>query len=118
MAASLKISLQFGFTNGLDSQPSQNISISDAPAASARIDDIVGATTADATLGTTLVSTIGWVVLVNLDNTNSVLVGANGTDYPILISPGQAFAAKWNAAAIHYKASAGTPNVRALVWSA
>lgn len=53
------------------------------------------------------------VVIFNLDPTNSVLVGSDGTLYPIAIPPLGWLDCFWNAAAIHAKGSAGTPEIEA-----
>ena len=57
------------------------------------------------------VGTIGRVFVLNLDTTNNVIVGADGTNYPIKIKPGSFFCGEWNAAAVHAKSSAGTPYI-------
>lgn len=57
------------------------------------------------------VATIGFVMLKNLDPTNYITVGSDGTLYPIKLKPGEAFLGRWNAAAIHAKATTAPCNL-------
>jgi hypothetical protein len=57
------------------------------------------------------VVTIGRVFIRNLDATNSVIIGADGTNYPIKVKPLSFGDFEWNAAAVHGKSVAGTPYV-------
>lgn len=50
------------------------------------------------------ISTIGFVFLRNLDATNIITIGSDGTLYPIRLKPGEFCLVRWNAAAIHAKA--------------
>lgn len=50
------------------------------------------------------ISTIGFVFVKNLDATNAITIGSDGTLYPIKLKPGEANLFRWNAAAIHAKA--------------
>ena len=118
MAASLTLQLQYGYTNGDDIQQQVTQRITSAPASSARIDVNIPTTTGDATLDTTLVASIGYVVIINLDATDAVVIGSNGALYDTKIKAGGFYAGFWNSAAIHYKSSANTPRLRVLVWSA
>jgi hypothetical protein len=61
--------------------------------------------TSDETLALGDISAPGWVIIKNLDATNFVLLGSDGTSYPIKILPGQTVGPVfWNAAAVHVKA--------------
>lgn len=58
------------------------------------------------------VSSIGYVALKNLDATNSIIVGSDGTLYPIILRPNGGWAiVEWNAAAIHAKANVAICNL-------
>lgn len=58
------------------------------------------------------VSSIGYVALKNLDATNSIQVGSDGTLYPILLRANGGWAImEWNAAAIHAKANVAPCNL-------
>jgi hypothetical protein len=72
-------------------------------------------TTTDVTLDKGYIGTIGRVFILNLDTTNAVLVGVNGTDYPIKVKPSSH--AQWdaNAADVHAKSAAGTPDIEYLL---
>lgn len=67
--------------------------------------------TSDETLPLGDVSTIGFVMLKNLDPTNFITVGSDGTLYPIKLKPGEPCLVRWNAAAIHAKANTATCNL-------
>lgn len=67
--------------------------------------------TSDESLALGDVSTIGFVMIKNLDPTNYVTIGSDGTLYPLKLKPGEAFMGRWNAAAIHVKANTATCNV-------
>lgn len=71
----------------------------------------VGLTTSDLSLNKGLIGTIGWAYVRNEDPTNNALVGADGVAFPIIIPPGQYYNGPWGNAAIHAKASAGTPSI-------
>jgi len=118
MAASLTLQLQYAYTSGSDILNQVSQRVVSAPASDARIDVNVASSTGDATLDTTLVPSIGYVVIVNNDATDSILLGSNGTLYDTKIKAGGFYAGFWNSAAIHYKSSANTPRLRVLVWSA
>lgn len=57
------------------------------------------------------VATIGYVMLKNLDATNYILVGSDGTLYPIRLKPGEVALMRWNEAAIHAKANTAICNL-------
>lgn len=60
--------------------------------------------TADEVLVLGDVSSIGFVAFKNLDPTNSIYIGSDGTLYPIILRPLGFAVMEWNAAAIHAKA--------------
>lgn len=58
------------------------------------------------------VSSIGYVALKNLDTTNSILIGSDGTLYPFILRANGGWAiVEWNAAAIHAKANVAPCNL-------
>jgi hypothetical protein len=58
------------------------------------------------------VSSIGYVALKNLDATNSIIIGSDGTLYPIILRANGGWAiVDWNAAAIHAKANTAPCNL-------
>ena len=62
--------------------------------------------TVDETLALGDVSTIGFVIFKNLDGTNYVQIGADGSSYPVKLNAGEtAGPFRWNGAAIHAKAN-------------
>ena len=67
--------------------------------------------TSDWTFDKGNVGTIGRVFIRNLDDTNAVVIGSDGTNYPVKVKPGSFGDFEWNAAAVHGKSSAGTPYV-------
>lgn len=69
----------------------------------------------DETLNLGDISTIGFVFMRNLDATNYITVGSDGTLYPIKLKPGEFFLGRWNAAAIHAKANTAPCNLEYLI---
>jgi hypothetical protein len=69
----------------------------------------IGLTTGDTTLNKGNIATYGFVYFKNWDTTNNVQIGSDGTLYPIILLPTEYSIMRWNAAAIHAKAFAGTP---------
>lgn len=61
--------------------------------------------TSDETLALGDISTIGWVYMKNLDATNYILAGADGTLYNNKMKPLEPMFVRWNGAAIHVKAN-------------
>ena len=71
--------------------------------------------TADEVLPLGDISTIGFVFLRNLDATNFITIGSDGTLYPIKLKPNEFFLGRWNAAAIHAKANTAPCNLESLI---
>lgn len=65
----------------------------------------------DETLALGDITTIGWVYMKNLDPTNFIIVGSDGTLYPLKLKPGEPMFVRWNAAAIHVKANTAPCNM-------
>ncbi len=63
--------------------------------------------TGDETLDIGDVATVGMVFLKNLDATNYIQFGQNGTDYAIKLLPGEFALFRWTSNAIHAKAHTG-----------
>lgn len=61
--------------------------------------------TSDETLDIGEIGTIGFVYLRNLDATNYIEIGSDGTNYPLKLLKGNVALFRWNAAAIHAKAN-------------
>lgn len=71
----------------------------------AAVQNEISVGTVDETLALGDISTIGWVYAKNLDATNYILLGADGTLYNNKLKPGEAMFVRWNGAAIHAKAN-------------
>jgi hypothetical protein len=69
----------------------------------------IGLTTGDTTLNKGNIGTYGYVYFKNQDATNNIQIGSDGTLFPLLLKPTEFAVVRWNAAAIHAKASVGTP---------
>jgi hypothetical protein len=67
--------------------------------------------TADAVLNKGNVSTIGWILFKSGVAIGNIQIGSDGTLYPLILKPGEGFICRWNAAAVHAKASSGTPQL-------
>lgn len=75
------------------------------------IRDLVTLSTADTNLSKGNVGTIGIYFVWNHDITNAIQIGGDGTTYPLALNAGEFGFGRWNAAAIHAKASAATPQL-------
>ena len=71
--------------------------------------------TTDETLDLGDIGTIGVVVLTNQDATNYILIGPDGSSYPIRLKPGEGFPFRWNGAAIHAKANSAPCDLEQLI---
>lgn len=72
---------------------------------SVAIENTITVGTTDETLDLGDISTIGWLYMRNLDATNFITAGADGTLYNIKLKAGEPFFGRWNGAAIHVKAN-------------
>lgn len=77
----------------------------------AGVQNVISVGTSDESLALGDISTIGWIYLKNMDATNYISVGSDGTLYPIKLKAGEFFLGRWNAAAIHAKANTGACNM-------
>jgi hypothetical protein len=75
------------------------------------VHDTVSLTTGDITLSKGNIGTIGYCYFKNLDVTNTVQISDDGTVYALAFKPGENGYFRWNAAAVHAKAVAGTPQL-------
>jgi hypothetical protein len=71
-------------------------------------DDVV-LSTIDLSLAKGNIGTIGFFYVKNKDNTNNVLIGTDGTNFPFILIPGSAMFGYINGAALHAKSAAGAP---------
>jgi hypothetical protein len=78
------------------------------------LDEVV-LSTSDSNLSKGNVGTIGRFFAKNLDVTNNILIGSDGTLYPIMLKPGEWISGRWNAAAFHAKSAAGAPKLKYLL---
>jgi hypothetical protein len=74
------------------------------------LDELTLSTT-DATLSKGNIGTIGRFYFKNLDITNTIQISDDGSVYALALKPGEDAKGRWNTAAIHAKASAGTPKL-------
>lgn len=81
----------------------------------AGVANIISVGTSDESLALGDISTIGWVYFKNLDATNYISVGSDGTLYPIKLKAGEFALMRWNAAAIHVKANTAICNMEYLL---
>jgi hypothetical protein len=63
--------------------------------------------TSDTTLDLGAVGTPGYLIAKNLDGTNYVTLGGDGTNYFDKLKAGEFMVKRWNGAAIHAKANTG-----------
>jgi hypothetical protein len=104
MANELSLSLGLNYTKnnaGVSKSVSPQITVSGTPFA-AHLQNIG---TTDETLDLGDVGTIGFVFLHNLDASNYITFGSDGSAYPLKLKAGESMIVRWNAAAIHAKAN-------------
>jgi hypothetical protein len=69
----------------------------------------IATSTSDLTLNKGNVGTIGYCVFHNQDATNNITIGSDGTLFNLMLKPTEWSVVRWNATAIHVKASTSTP---------
>lgn len=79
------------------------------------VQNVIAVGTSDETLALGDVATPGWLYMKNLDATNYITAGADGTLYNIKMKAGEPFFGRWNGAAIHVKANTATCNMEYLL---
>jgi len=82
---------------------------------SAYIANSIAVGTSDETLALGDVGSIGWVYMRNLDGTNFITSGADGTLYNIKMKAGEPFVGRWNGAAVHVKANTASCNMEYVI---
>lgn len=85
----------------------QSVTISGTPS----LHNVQNIGTGDETLDLGDVATNGYILLVNLDATNYITMGADGSSYPIKLKAGESGCFRWNGAAIHAKANTSACNL-------
>jgi hypothetical protein len=73
------------------------------------IHDNMPLSTGDLNVSKGNIGTIGFFLFRNKDVTNTIQIGSDGTLFPLQLLPGEVAIGRWNAAAVHAKAVAGTP---------
>ena len=104
MADELNISISGTLDkNGASTQFNSNDTVTQT--GNAVIKQTISVGTADETLALGDVGTIGYVFLHNLDGTNYIDFGTDGTTYPIRLRAGESALFRYNSAALHAKAN-------------
>lgn len=102
MSAELNLQLGINFTkNAATIQRQLNAQFNVAGNNSLQLTRSVA--TSDVTLSIGSIGTVGYVYLHNLDATNFITFGSDGTNYPLKLKPGEFALMRWNAAAVHAK---------------
>jgi hypothetical protein len=71
--------------------------------------------TTDETIALGDIGTVGVVYFKNLDSTNFVTFGADGTNYHIKLKAGESALLRWNGAAVHAKADTAACKVEYVI---
>ena len=80
-------------------------SIAVVPSGNGFVKSVISVGTADETLALGDVATNGYLWLHNLDGTNYITFGPDGSSYPVKLKAGEIALLRWNGAAIHAKAN-------------
>ncbi len=109
MANELRLNLgNFSFTKGTASASAPGQSLGVTVSGTHFIGNSQSIGTGDETLALGDVATNGYVFFKNTDPTNFIIIGADGSSYPIKLKPGEFAVMRWNGAAIHAKADTAT----------
>lgn len=81
----------------------------------AGIQNVIAVGTSDESLALGDIATIGWLYMRNLDATNFITFGADGTLYNGKMKPGEPCLMRWNGAAIHVKANTAPCNMEYVI---
>lgn len=103
MANEINLGIQFSFAKsgaGVAKSFSGQITVS----GNYHVSGVQNVGTVDETVALGDIATNGWLFLRNLDSTNYVLCGADGSSYPIKLKAGEAVCVRFNGAAVHLKA--------------
>jgi hypothetical protein len=73
--------------------------------------DVLTLSTSNTAISKGNISSIGYVFFKNIDPTNNILIGSDGTTYPMMLKPGEYafFRSNLSGALFQAKAAAGTP---------
>lgn len=107
MANEIQTSSNLTFSK--NSSPSVNWSASASVTVTGNyyVSGVISVGTGDETIALGDIGTVGWVCLKNLDATNFITAGADGSSYPIKLKAGEDCKLRWNGAAVHVKADTG-----------
>lgn len=104
MADELTVTLTFSYTNGSKSI-ARSISGSYDVAGDYYDAKLQNVGTGDETITDADIGTLGYCLIKNLDVTNYVEAGVDGTNYSVRINPGEIALFRANGAALHLKAN-------------
>ena len=110
MASELSVGIQFTFAKdgaGVTKSAAFQVTIS----GSYHVSGVQNVGTSDETIALGDIATNGWCYFKNLDSTNFVTLGADGSSYPIKLKAGEAAVLRWNGAAVHVKADTASCKV-------
>lgn len=120
MAKELKVTAALSFKNGNVVLNTEALSAEITVAGTKCISNTASIGTSDETLALGDVSSIGWVRIENINETDTghLLVGADGTNYPIKIGFGEFASFRFNGAAVHIKAVTAAQEIQYEIISA
>lgn len=105
MASELQVQASIAFTKGGATLSEIFATYYFDVSGSSGIKNIISVGTSDETLALGDITTIGWFAARNLDSTNYILAGADGTLYNNKMKALEPMFVRWNGAAIHVKAN-------------
>lgn len=111
MANELQINASLTFSPATTASFSSQANKQPTVAGTKAIKDVKAVTTSDTVLPLGDVGTVGYLMIRNLDATNFVTLGTDGTNYGLKLKAGEFMLVRWNAAAIHAKADTATCEV-------
>ena len=115
MANEISTSTNFSFQKNSNPPVNWTASKSITVAGSYFVSGIQNVGTGDETVALGDVGTVGHVLLKNLDGTNFILAGSDGSVYPIKLKAGEEMKTRWNGAAVHLKADTAACKVSYLI---
>jgi hypothetical protein len=111
MSNELSISAFLNYQNGLATLTASASAVISV-ASNQIIHEVANIPTTDTALNLGAVGTIGYVLFQNIDGSNFISIGSDGTNYPIKLLAGESALMRWNAAAIHCKADTAACNLQ------
>lgn len=116
MSNELNVSVNLNFNkSGVSINQSANYSVSVTGVQ--LVQQVVSIPTTDTALSLSPIGTVGYIQIINTDNTNYVTIGPDGTNYPLKLKSGESLLCRWNAAAIHVKANTAACTIQYAVFS-